>query len=72
MAGLKSKIWAKRMSCQSVFIRPKNPNMTLLILRIEESAEGGGRILRINSYSTVTLLAKFLGLSTSNPLKTPM
>jgi hypothetical protein len=60
------------MSCQSVFIRPKNPNMTLLILRIEESAEGGGRILRINSYSTVTLLAKFLGLSTSNPLKTPM
>lgn len=45
---------------------------SLLIPRIEESAEGGGRILRINSYSTVTLLAKFLGLSTSNPLKTPM
>ena len=45
----------------------KNKNILVQVLRLEEAENLGGKA---GSYSTVTHLAKFLGLSGSNSLRT--
>ena len=48
-------------------IMQKNKNILVQVLRLEEAEKLGGKA---GSYSTVTHLAKFLGLSGSNSLRT--